>query len=355
MRILRTVLSNATIATLVGASVLTGVFLASPAQAEVVDPPSSYCGTGLVENLYAGGSYNPLTGSRNGEVAGTVTVVNDDNVLYVTFETTDPWRITEAHVDVENSQAAIPQNKNGNPVPGRFAQSAVFDPPENMVTFAFHFDTAPVAAKRLNLAPHAAVVKVDGGAIVLGSGQTGWAGEDGFPGANWATSFTFSWRACGGGTGLGDLTTTETAFARLASNSTCFLDLAIKNNRWGWTNGPLVASTTPYVMDLYAAAGQCDIDKGVLAGTVTVNYDGTQAVVAYATIGTMLLDQVHVYAGTDPIPAGKNGELTVAPGQYPEGQVFAISRTNYSVTVAGFSGESIYVIAHAVVSGVPVQ
>lgn len=68
---------------------------------------------------------------------------------------------------------------------------------------------------------------------------------------------------------------TETAFAYGGEQlATCFLDLDFNSdsksdfNRWGWTNGPLAAGS--YSFDIYAGAGQCDLTKGTLVGTLNV-------------------------------------------------------------------------------------
>jgi hypothetical protein len=124
----------------------------------------------------------------------------------------------------------------------------------------------------------------------------------------------------------------ETAFAK-GDDAICFIP-AFSN--WGWTN-PITPGT--YEMELWAAAGQCNTDKGVLVGTVTVVYDDDGNVtVTYNVVSPYTLEETHVYAGYDMFPTNRQGRETVAPGQY----------TNNSP----FDGSQIYVIAHAVV-GIP--
>ena len=122
----------------------------------------------------------------------------------------------------------------------------------------------------------------------------------------------------------------ETAFARGDNGDTCFIGNGF--NRWGWTIGPLAEGDYSY--EIYAGAGQCDIDKGALAGTVDVSYSGGEVSVTYNIDPAYSVEETHTYAGNDMFPVGNNGKATVAPGQYTVG-------TN-------LSGE-IYVIAHAVV------
>jgi hypothetical protein len=124
----------------------------------------------------------------------------------------------------------------------------------------------------------------------------------------------------------------ETAYAK-GDNAVCFIPTFAN---WGWTN-PIEPET--YEMDLWAAAAQCDTDKGTLVGTVTVVYgaDGN-VTVTFNVDDPYLLETTAVYAGYEKFPRLRNGRFTVAPGQY----------TNNSP----FAGTQVYVIAHAVV-GLP--
>jgi hypothetical protein len=127
----------------------------------------------------------------------------------------------------------------------------------------------------------------------------------------------------------------ETAFGYNEDpNGICFLDLGF--GRWGWTNpvGP-----GSYNFELWAAAGQCDFDKGIEVGSVGVEYTGSTVIATVNLSAGFVLGETHVYAGTGQTPVTSKGVPTVAPGQYRiEGP---------------FSGEEIYVIVHAVV-GIPV-
>ncbi|MBO6589808.1 MAG: hypothetical protein JJ885_06985 [Muricauda sp.] len=123
----------------------------------------------------------------------------------------------------------------------------------------------------------------------------------------------------------------ETAFARGSVGNTCFIGEGF--NRWGWTIGPL-ADGTEESYEVYAAAGQCDVDKGILVGTVDVSYTDGDVSVIYNINDGYVATETHTYAGNDMFPTAKNGKETVAPGQY--------------YIEEDLSGE-IYVIAHAVV------
>ncbi len=136
----------------------------------------------------------------------------------------------------------------------------------------------------------------------------------------------------------------KTAFAFGGASATCFLDIEnLQSNRWGWTNGPLAEGS--YIFDLYAAAGQCDLSKGTLVGEVTVVYTGGTATVTYGVNPGFTLNEVHLYVGGGILPM-KDGQYTVAPGQYPYS-----GDGSAPFVISGLSGD-IYVIAHAVVCGV---
>lgn len=146
-------------------------------------PAQAVCGSSVVTPLYAGQTLN----------AGTVTVSNDGSYIYVRYTTNDPWEISDAHLAVAGSLAGIPQTKKGNPIPGHFAYSAIFNPEVTDYTF-----TIPIGSflpgQTLYVAAHAVVQAPSGS----GGTQTGWGFGPGFPGANWATYIQYTVQGCGG-------------------------------------------------------------------------------------------------------------------------------------------------------------
>ena len=140
-----------------------------------------------------------------------------------------------------------------------------------------------------------------------------------------------------------------TGYAYGGDYATCFTDL-IKTNNWGWSNGPLPPDS--YTFDIYAGAGGCDITGGTLVGTLTVNYDGTMVTVNYNLYAGYTMDVTHLYVGTEPLPENKKGNPTVSPGQYPYSHALEDATTD-SYEIDGFSGDDIYVVAHAVVCWFP--
>lgn len=104
----------------------------------------------------------------------------------------------------------------------------------------------------------------------------------------------------------------ETAFARDVDGANCFIDNGF--SRWGWSIEMSGPGTKTY--DIYAGAGQCDISKGEMVGTVTISYgvDGTVSF-DYDIKDGYTVKETHEYAGKAMFPT-KKGKSTVAPGQF---------------------------------------
>lgn len=138
--------------------------------------------------------------------------------------------------------------------------------------------------------------------------------------------------------------TCGTAYAYRADYATCFIDLGFKP--WGWTNGPLGPGS--YEFQLWAGAAGCDTSKGRLVGQLTINYNGSTAVVTYQMYEGNWMTATHLYVGNDRLPKNKKGNETVSPGQYPYKHDPLNNVPTDSYTVTGLSG-NIYVVAHGVV------
>jgi hypothetical protein len=311
---------------------------AAPVQAQ-----SDFCGAPLEVDLLAGQTIP----------AGTITIANDANTLYVTFSTEGTgWYLSETHLHVADSLASIPQTKNGNPKIGNFNDQSTHDPFVTEMTYTIEKSRWNTDAfKNVVVAAHAVVVKLDEAGNVIAR-ETGWGKGDQFNvKGSWAMYINYTWQDC-----KIDVveSKTETAFAFGGDYAKCFDQFDV-SNRWGWSNGPLAEGS--YTFDLYAGAGQCDVSKGTKVGTLSVNYTDGTAVVTYQMAGknpetnlSYTLTETHLYVGSEPL-ARKNGEFTVAPGQFPyiNPELTASSR---SYTISGLSGD-IYVVAHATVAGFP--
>ncbi|TDS14361.1 putative secreted protein (Por secretion system target) [Maribacter caenipelagi] len=142
----------------------------------------------------------------------------------------------------------------------------------------------------------------------------------------------------------------ETAFARSADENvrTCFLDISsFDANRWGWTNS-IPSINGNYELDLYAAAGQCDITKGALVGNVVVVYKNGFVDVTVSVLNGYKVTEAQLYVGSNPIPLSNNGRQTVAPGQYPyKDDVNGDFNTYTFENLSAGDMDNFYVILHA--------
>lgn len=279
--------------------------------------------------------------------AGSVCVELDGSNLLVTYQTTGGWELIETHLWVGISLADLPMTKKGNPIPGQFPYVSGDITGQTSYTFTVPVSiTCPGDDQMYYMAAHAALQKVngDGGYQT----ETGWSDGDRFTDkGNWGTFSTFT-LTCDCDTPPPPPMQCETAFA---AGDVCFLDLDLNSdgkgdfNRWGWTNGPL--SEGSYAFDIYAGAGQCDIEKGTHVGTLSVVYGNGIATVTFDMFAGYAMNETHLYVGNDILPKDK-GEYTVAPGQYPDIHEELGGASSDSYTVEGLSGD-IYVVAHAVV------
>jgi hypothetical protein len=140
----------------------------------------------------------------------------------------------------------------------------------------------------------------------------------------------------------------DTAFGKMVDGtSTCFLDIdEIKNNRWGWTNGPLEIGH--HTLLLYRGAAQCDITKGQLVGYVDVVYNGTTAIITIIGYPGVFFDAAHAYVGQTILPQKcHNGkcEYIVSPGQFPQVHSFLSNVTTDTFIFTGVQSP-IYVVVH---------
>lgn len=142
----------------------------------------------------------------------------------------------------------------------------------------------------------------------------------------------------------------ETAYAYGESLANCFLDITgVGSNNWGWSNGPIGAGS--YSWPIYAGAGQCNIGNGTLVGTLTVDYTPPTATVTYTMFDGYVLNETHLYVGSQILPMFK-GNYTTAPGQFPYKRDNLNGVTTDTYNISGLDG-NIYVAAHSVVCDAP--
>lgn len=281
--------------------------------------------------------------------AGTVcSTIDGDNVV-VTYATTGDWRLYETHLWAGTSLSTMPQTNSGNPKLGNFpynsgalAGVASYSVSVPLSTFGLSSSMTSCAPVTALMVTHAVVKRPLANGTI--ESQTAYGeGARLVAKGNWATWFSLVLECKQDQPPV--VGTCETAFAKSAANSTCFLNSTdLSTNRWGWTNGPIGPGS--YAFDIFAAAGRCDTSKGTRVGTLNVAYDGGVARVSYALSSGFTLDETHLYVGSEPFARDVNGSFTVAPGQY--GNIHDLDAAGSdSFTISGLSG-NIYVVAHAV-------
>ncbi|MCW5909350.1 MAG: hypothetical protein KIS94_15905 [Chitinophagales bacterium] len=143
----------------------------------------SYCGNTQQVDLLAGQTTN----------IGNVTVGNDENFLYVTYQATGSWYFTELHLFVGDCDSK-PVNKAGNPVPGQFPyQTAFASPYSQSYTFVIPLSDLPAC---YCVAAHAATIKKNAKGGVAQS-ETAWGNGIRFvPKGNWGMYFNSCKQDC---------------------------------------------------------------------------------------------------------------------------------------------------------------
>lgn len=115
-----------------------------------------------VTNSNTGSGSTDLIAGQNidvGEVEWEFGYVGGDNlVLNVTYETDEPWCMTETHLAVAESVDGIPQNKKGNPKVGNFEYG---DDELSCVTYWSEVVDVPDECSNLVIAAHAVVNKTE--------------------------------------------------------------------------------------------------------------------------------------------------------------------------------------------------
>lgn len=139
-----------------------------------------YCGEVKVTDLLAGQHH----------LAGNVTVGNDENYVYVTYNTENGWLLKAVHLFVGDLED-VPLSGGGNPQNGHFPVNESFDPLKTTVTYQFEKDAL---SECMIVAAHAEVVKIVDGEQV--AAETAWGKGEGFPGNNWSMYFDFCKQEC---------------------------------------------------------------------------------------------------------------------------------------------------------------
>jgi hypothetical protein len=139
------------------------------------------CGEAKVVTLWAGQHIN----------AGTLNISNDEEYLYVTFETKSSWYLKKTHLHVAKNLKGIPSNPQGIPVPGHFEYSKSHD---YVTSYTYKISLDDLYGDDFVIAAHAEVVKKKYGKVV--QKETAWGGNKEGPGRRWWFYAAYSLQDC---------------------------------------------------------------------------------------------------------------------------------------------------------------
>jgi len=134
--------------------------------------------TPTVVTLFAGQTIN----------AGNVTLTNDANFIYVTYNTANGYVLTQTHLYVGDC-ALIPVNRPGNPIPGQFPYITTHS---NVTSYTYQIPITAIPVGSCGcIAAHAVVVKLDAAGQVVDQ-QTAWGnGTVINPDGQWGMKFNY--------------------------------------------------------------------------------------------------------------------------------------------------------------------
>ena len=121
--------------------------------------------------------------------AGTITVTNDADNIYVTYATTNGWKLTETHLYVGDC-ALIPVNNPGNPIPGQFPYHGTH---ANLDVYNYVIPISRIPSGSCGcIAAHAVLKQYNSNNQVIQT-QTGWGNgvRINLTGGNWGMKFDY--------------------------------------------------------------------------------------------------------------------------------------------------------------------
>jgi hypothetical protein len=121
--------------------------------------------------------------------SGQVSVRNDADFIYVTYQTANGYTLTETHLYVGDC-ATIPVNNPGNPIPGQFPYQGSHS---NTTSYTYQIPISVLNGASCGcVAAHAVVQKLDASGHVTDQ-QTGWGNGTriNLSGGNWGMKFGY--------------------------------------------------------------------------------------------------------------------------------------------------------------------
>ena len=254
------------------------------------------CGEPAVSNLMAGQNID----------AGSITVQNTEDSLYVTFNTDNGWVLGKTHLFV-GLLSDMPSTSGGNPQIGNFPYQHSINPYSTSDSYAIALSDLPDC---FVVAAHAEVHLIGADGEVIQS-ETGWGqGTQMNSSGSWAMYSSYCIQAC----------------------------------------DPCEFVTESF--DLFAG-------QTIDVGDLLVTNDNDNLYITYQTTGDWYIGKVHVYVGSlEGLPT--NNANTPIPGQFPYQETYNPYTQTATVTVPLQGLPACYVIAahaetHRVVNGVEVQ
>jgi len=153
--------------TLILGLVLTGCFLSNVGQV----PTNEQSGITYLTRATEGAPLVTTLFADQDIDVGTVSVWNNDENLYVTYNTIGGWEIVETHLHVALDKEEIPHTKKGNPIPGQFDYSMCHVPWVTEYTYSVSLGDWE-SCDKLYIAAHAKVVHITQGCINLVSDES---------------------------------------------------------------------------------------------------------------------------------------------------------------------------------------
>ncbi len=113
---------------------------------------------------------------------GSLVVSNDEDNIYVTFNTSGNWWLQVTHLHISTTLQGIPSNKKGTPVPGQFEYQTIHNP--RVQTYTYSVPNTWAEGEDLVIAAHAEVVLLDENGNVIQE-ETGFGGDNAGTGPRW--------------------------------------------------------------------------------------------------------------------------------------------------------------------------
>lgn len=254
------------------------------------------CGDPVVTNLMAGQNID----------AGSITVQNTSDSLYVTFSTDGGWVLGKTHLYVGTLEG-MPATSAGNPQIGNFPYQHTINPYATSDSYAIALSDLPAC---FIVAAHTETHLIGGNGEVIQS-ETGWGqGTQMNSSGSWAMYSEYCVQDC----------------------------------------DPCEYTTSTY--ELFAG-------QTISVGNLLVTNDDENLYITYQTTGDWFVGKVHVYVGDiDGLPV--NGANVPIPGQFPYHQTYNPFTQTATVTVPLAGLPDCYAIAahaemHRMVNGEDVQ